>query len=99
MTTAVFHNEKSILRRVIKAKEVRFKWTPHALKEMSNDGITKDDIKKVLRTGTVCRAEPFSFEERWNCRGKDLDDRKIEVVVVVQEELIKVKVVTAWTLE
>jgi len=98
MKQPTHHDETRRLKALAADPNVRFKWTGHALKEMTKDQIYRDDVKSVLKKGLVHRVEYNQFEETWNCRGADLDGRKIEVVVVVYDGEVCIKVVTTWAL-
>jgi hypothetical protein len=63
---------------------------------MGADDISKLDVLYVLRRCPVVRAEPGIRDETWNVRGKDTDERTLEIVVVVNEDNLTIKVVTAW---
>jgi hypothetical protein len=42
------------------------------------------------------RVESDLRGETWNIRGNDSDERLIEVVVVVREDILLIKIVTVW---
>jgi hypothetical protein len=84
------------LRALARDTSVQFRWTRHALEEMNSDNITRNDVRTVLRKGLVIRVESNRYEETWNCLGIDLDERKIEIVVVANENELSIKVITVW---
>lgn len=53
-------------------------------------------MEHALKLARVVRVEQIGFEDTWNCVGSDIDGRKIEVVAVVYEDRILVKIITAW---
>lgn len=50
----------------------------------------------MLKTGFVARVEMNKGEETWNVRGTDLDERDLEIVIVAYDEVIRIKVISAW---
>lgn len=92
-----FHDERRRLLRISSNVACIFRYTAHALDEMRNDGIERTDVEFVLRRGIVARVEPHPRDgERWNVRGRDTDGRELEVVIALLEEVITIKVITAW---
>lgn len=67
----------------------------HAPEMMTKRHIDAFDVRRILKTGTVETID-IGREETWNVRGKDSEGRTVIVVCVVYEELVRVKVVTAF---
>ena len=66
----------------------------HARERMIERQVSALDVDHLLKSSPVVRVEPHQRETRWNVRGRDLDGREIEVVVVVIEDAIEIHVVT-----
>ena len=94
--TANFENEASRLRRLARRDGVRFAYRKHAEDEMANDKVYKIDVENMLRRCRVTLVEEKKSETTWRAEGKDTEGRSIAAVVVAYEDLIKVKIVTAW---
>jgi len=91
-----FPSETKRIRALASNSSCRFKYTGHALDEMRKDKIERPDVEHALKLARVVRVEQIGFEDTWNCVGSDIDGRKIEVVAVVYEDRILVKIITAW---
>jgi hypothetical protein len=90
-------DETQSLRNVIGNPKAQVAYTRHAEEQMMKRQIDRMDVRRVLETGTV---EAIDLrpggDETWNVRGRDLDGRDLIVVCAVFEDLIKVKIVTAF---
>jgi Domain of unknown function (DUF4258) len=86
------------LHLVANAPGARFVFRDHAITQMAlpERKIARIDVQKALKTGFVSGIDMSKGEETWNVDGKDLDDRRICVVVVVYDELIRIKIITAF---
>ena len=93
------HDEGRRLRELASRPDVHFRFREHALDEMAKDGITILDVRSMLRRCSVVRVEQNRFEETWNAEGSDTDGKRMTVVVVANEDMIAIKVVTAWLAE
>jgi hypothetical protein len=71
-------------------------FTSHAKKEMKKDGIVKLDVANMLKRCRVVKVEDCRDEISWRAEGTDNDGRKIAAEVVIYEDEIIIKVVTAW---
>ena len=91
-----FEHEAGRLRSVARRGTVFF--TKHAEIERKKDGIEKIEIINMLGrcTVTLIETNKESGEEEWRAEGTDSDGRRIAAVVVVYEDVVEVKVVTAW---
>lgn len=60
--------------------------TDHAKQRMQQHGVTLADLRRVLRRGTVLRVEPEirTGDDKYRVAGTDVDNRPIEVVVVLE---------------
>jgi hypothetical protein len=70
-------------------------WTIHALEEVAKDDRTTDDVETALMNGRVIFHEQ-NQNLLWRVVGKDIDGNKIQVVVVVDETELVIKVVTTF---
>lgn len=95
MPQANYLVETQRVRRVAAHPYCRYRWTKHALEMMIERHISAPDIEHLMNTGQV------TLEERkrdilWRVSGTDLDGNVLEAVVAVYEDLIEIKVVTAF---
>ena len=93
---SVHHSEGARLRQLANDAAAMIFFSRHAGKEMAKDRIDKQDVMRVLKRGAVVRVEINRGVDTHNVRGRDSDEREIEVVVVISEEMSRIKVVTAW---
>jgi len=91
----IYEAESSKLRTIARGNP-SFIWTKHALVEMEKDDIAKIDIVNLLKRCIVTLIE-YRKEEHWRAEGKDINGRRIEVVLVLYENKIKIKIITAWS--
>lgn len=96
MANPAHHDEGRRLRKIATAPGVLISYTDHALERMAERGISRLDVRHVLKTGFVARVEMNKGEETWNVRGTDLDERDLEIVIVAYDEVIRIKVISAW---
>ena len=84
------------MRRIARRGTVFF--TKHAEIERTKDGIEKIEIVNMLGRCTISLIETNrkNGDEEWRAEGSDSDGRKITAVVVVYDDVVEVKVVTAW---
>jgi hypothetical protein len=89
------------LHLVANDPKARFVFRDHAKAQMAlpERKISRADVEKVLRTGFVSGLDMSKGEETWNVDGRDLDDRRICAVVVVDDEMIRIKVITAFPIK
>jgi len=62
---------------------------------MEARGISQPDVQSALMNGQVT-LEEVKRDVLWRVEGKDIDGRRIEVVVAADEGEITIKVVTAF---
>jgi hypothetical protein len=96
LRAANFENEAGRLRRLARAEGVRFAYRKHALEEMAKDHIVRIDVENMLRGCKVTLVEETKGELTWRAEGRDTEGRSLTAVVVAYEDLIKVKIITAW---
>ena len=72
------------------------RYTSHALDEMKADKIVRIDVENMLRRCRVTLVETKKGEETWRAEGTDNNGRGITAVVVAYEDVIRVKIITAW---
>lgn len=94
MSQPNYASETQILRGVI-AKDCRWRYTDHALEQMVARGISAPDVEFALTNGQVTLHEQKK-DELWRVEGRDLDGRRLKVIVAVYEEAIEIKVITAF---
>src|SRR5687767_5882496 len=98
MPQASYVTETQILHKVAGNPECRWDYTKHALKRMdpSDRDVSHADIEHALMKGHVILIETNKNDILWRVAGRDVDGRRIEVVVAVFEDEIRVKVVTVF---
>lgn len=96
-----FNHETSRLRTLANDSSTNFAYTRHATTEMMNDQISKPDVEWVLKRSAVRQVEFDSQrnEDTWNVRGKDLDERLIEIVIVAYQNEARIKIITTFAKE
>lgn len=87
--------ETQVLRRVASHPDCRLVWTRHALEQMASRGIVAAAVRFVLIHGQVTLHET-KRNSLWRVEGRDIDGRRIRVIVSVFEEMVRIKVVTAF---
>ena len=89
-------HETKILQSVASDPACRWKFTKHALKKMEKNGWSAPDIQNGVMNGQVTLQEDAKQDRLWRVRGRDLDGRRIQIVVAVDEMEVTIKVVTAF---
>jgi chromosome condensin MukBEF ATPase and DNA-binding subunit MukB len=87
--------ETQILRRVSNDPRCGWRFTKHALAEMGNDDRTANDIQFAVMNGQVVLHEQ-KRDVLWRVEGRDLDGRRIQIIVAVYEQAIRIKIVTTF---
>lgn len=95
MAQPLYSNETAILRRIARDKKCRFIWTKHALEEVAKDGRSTADVEHSLMNGQVVLHE-VKKDLLWRSVGTDLDGERIQVIVAVYEEEVRIKIVTTF---
>jgi Domain of unknown function (DUF4258) len=90
------HHKGSILRALALNLKVRLVFTDHALEEMARDNISQLAVRSMLRRCSVGRVEQNRFEETLEAKGSDVDGKQITAIVVVEDDIVRIKVITAW---
>ena len=88
-------HETQVLRKVAGNPDCRWKFTRHALVEMSKDGWTISDVQNAVMNGQIVLEEQ-KRDRLWRIRGRDLDGGQLQIVVAVYEMELTIKVVTAF---
>jgi hypothetical protein len=96
MSGPTYHDEGSRLRKLASNKSTKWKFSDHALCEMSKDKVTRSSVQSMLKNCRVVRVEQNRFKEVWNAEGFDRDGNTITAVINVYECSLVIKVVTAW---
>jgi hypothetical protein len=71
----------------------------HSLQEMDKDDIDFADLLYVLRGCKVTELRLENGEWRHRAEGKNIDGRELVFVVVLNEEIEEIEVVTAWAVD
>lgn len=95
MANPHYVTETCILRRVVSNPKCRYKWTQHALEQMTKRGINTADVICALTNGQVI-FEEYKQDIIWRVAGRDIDNAPLQVEAVVYEESVTIKVVTAF---
>ncbi|WP_292234284.1 DUF4258 domain-containing protein [Mesorhizobium sp.] len=90
-----FENECGRLRRLARSG-ARVRYTNHALEEMEKDRIFRIDVENMLPRCQVTKVEPTGFDETWRAEGRDSNGRLLVAVVVAEEEIRVIRVITSW---
>jgi hypothetical protein len=96
MSAANYVLETRKVQRIAANPLCRLIWTKHVEARMAERNIAASAIKRVLTIGQVTLEETAKKDICWRVEGTDLDGRRIEVVVAVYEEAIKIKVITVF---
>ena len=99
MVVAVYHDEASRLRKLANSPHVVLAFSFHAEREMRKDGIDRPDISSMLKRCAVARCEAHGLEWRLTAWGRDFDGRRIEAIVVADEERERIDIVSAWAIK
>jgi Domain of unknown function (DUF4258) len=94
--TPHYATETQFLRRVANDPDCSWRWTVHVLERMTQRGFTADDVKHAVMNGGVVLEEQAKRDRLWRVEGKDVDGKRMQVVVAVDGVSIRVKVVTAF---
>lgn len=74
--------------------------TEHARRRMQERKVSLAEVYKVLSSGKVIASEPDREEpkyDRWKARGRGVDNRTIDVVLVAEEDAFFIEVITVIT--
>lgn len=96
MASPKFNEERSQVRRVARNPKCGFEYSYHALQRMRERGVTRAEVRRVVENGYVDSLDIEYGEERIRVCGFDSDERKLTVVVVLNDEDIRIEVVTVW---
>jgi Domain of unknown function (DUF4258) len=88
--------ETQTVRKVANDPRCRWKYTPHALQAMIDDGWTALDVEFALMTNGQVVLQEQKRDILWRIEGRDIDGRRIRVVVAVYEQAILIKVITTF---
>ena len=101
---ALYLNEASQIRRLAADRETIWSYgdfilesgLTHAQEEMFADGITEPDVRYVLKSCKVTRAELHVDGFRYRCEGKNIDGIKMSFIVLFSTEPKKLDIRTGW---
>ena len=91
-----YPDEGRRLRELARKQGVRLKFRDHALEEMAKDKISQPSVKSMLKRCAVIEVGYSHREETWVAAGGDVLGKRISAVVVAYEDLLMIKVITAW---
>jgi hypothetical protein len=91
-----YRSETLMLRRVANDARCRWEFRKHALKELAKDGRTAADVQYAIMTNSQVTLHELKRDLLWRAEGKDLDGKRIQVVVAVFDAVPKIKVITAF---
>jgi len=95
MPQAAYTLETAALRRILAKPDCRFRWTTHALERMSERGIHPEDVKRALMNGQIIFHE-VKEDILYRVDGKDLDGARLQVQIAIFEDIVTIKVITAF---
>lgn len=78
------------------ARNATYEFTAHAEAEMLEDDIDRLDVRNALNVGRVVKSQRHGLAVRHVVVGKDTEARTITVVVEVEEDVLRICVVTTW---
>jgi hypothetical protein len=87
--------ETAILHQLAADPNCRFQWTNHAIKQMEQRGILAEDVIHALTHGQIVFHE-IKQDTLYRVDGKDLDGQRLQVQVAIYEEILSIKVITAF---
>lgn len=87
--------QTTTLRRIVSNPKCRFKWCDHALEQMGQRHIIAEDVICALTHGHVV-LEEYKQDILWRVSGRDIDGNRLQVLAVVYEETITIKIVTTF---
>ena len=96
LTDPQFQSTTDVIRRLARMRGVSFEFACHAEIEMRLDNIDRLDVQNSLSNCKVIKSQSHDPFWRHVCIGPDADERKITVVVEVEEECSRIFVVTTW---
>lgn len=92
-----FTQQDALLEGVLSSGP-RFSYERHALMQMQERLITRQDVRAALYTGRVYGVElAYETEERWRIEGLDVDGHKLAVVIeAIQDGAETVVIITTF---
>jgi Domain of unknown function (DUF4258) len=91
----LYNAETALLHRLVQSPECRFQWRKHALERMAERGITAEDVIHALTFGQIMFHE-LKQDVLYRVDGTDLDGRRLQAQVAIYEEIVLIKVITAF---
>ena len=89
-----YSGETARLRRLVREMKALIFFSRHALERMMEHQVSKLEVERILSRCPVVRVEPGLRGVTWNVQGTDSRERLLEVVIVVNEHAVEIKVVT-----
>jgi hypothetical protein len=89
-----YQKEHARLHNILADKDREIRFSRHALEEMEADQITAPDVLRVLTTGQVTWFEKKK-DDIIHVEGRDVDGRRIRVVVGLRDTVKVLMIITA----
>jgi hypothetical protein len=91
----LYRAETALLHRLVSDPQCRFDWRRHALDRMAERKILAADVIQALTNGHIVFHENKQ-DVLYRVDGKDLDGQRLQVEVALYEDIVTIKVVTAF---
>ena len=88
-----FQGERTRLKNILAHTTHKIRFNSHALDEMANDDIIESDVRRMLTNGQVTWFEKKK-DDIVHVEGKDVDGRRIRVVVGSRDMIKVLQVIT-----
>jgi hypothetical protein len=95
MAQPLYAVETAVLRRLAINPSCTFRWTKHVLARMQERNIHAEDVIHALTNGQVMFHETKE-DILYRVDGTDLDGKRLQVQVAIYEDIIAIKIVTAF---
>lgn len=89
-------SDLTYVRTLAQRRGVTFEYYTHAEIEMANDDISRLDVQNALENCFSVEEQIHEETTRYLVKGVDTDERKISVVIEIEEEIVTIIVVTTW---
>lgn len=88
-----FTAEETVLKKILSHPDYDIWWGKHASERMKERGVTEADVRHVLESGSIVDVD-FLAGTKVTIAGTDLDGRRVEVIAVLREGELVIKLVT-----
>lgn len=96
LTKPQFQSMADVIRRLSRMRGVSFEFESHAEIKMKADNIDRLDVQNALSNCRVIEEQLHDPFWRYVCVGLDTEERKITVVVELEESYFRIIIVTVW---